>query len=186
MKETLQLVLDFDNTLFDTKQFFADASQVTSKLANMSLEQWYQVYKSFYFTKDGLSHYDFYAHLGTLDLSITAVENAIIGQAAGKDYLYKDVHPFLDGLPLRANTFVLTYGEDHFQRFKYKLSGLDLPIFTVLEPKGLWLARRFGAKNGIMIDDQPVLDLPGNFKNIMIDRQNRQVNSIKSLLEIVV
>lgn len=186
MKESLQLILDFDNTLFDTKQFFADASQVVCELADIPVEQWYQTYKSFYITESGLSHYDFYAHLGILALSATTVENAIIEYITGKDYLYDDVRPFLNSLPPHTEAIVLTYGEDRFQRFKYKISGLEMPIFTVLEPKGPWLARKFGPQKGVMIDDRPVADLPANFINIIIDRRSSSTNSNKTLLEISV
>jgi hypothetical protein len=91
------------------------------------------------------------------------------------DFCYEDAHPLLEtlaGLPLDVR--ILTFGDEGYQRYKLNtckaFKALGIPVYVVHEPKREFLAREFGAVQGVLIDDKHPLTLPDNWDEIWINR----------------
>lgn len=112
----------------------------------------------------------------------------------GPPVLYPDTAPFLTRLKqLKIPSFVVTYGETHWQELKIAASGLELPYFVMDRPeKGAFLAKfqdtaksfaipnhatgepAYYAGSLILIDDKPVAfhELPTNCSGYLMHRKS--------------
>ena len=168
--------LDLDRTLFKTDDFLSDISAIGAAMASLSQHEFISDSQQFrYLSKDNLSHYDFFAQLQHYGIeknkqTIDYVTNTL--RHAQKSYIYEDVSQFLVLLALKHyKIFVLTYGEDTYQRTKVSASEelLGVPVAVVLEHKRIHLTRTGG--RGVLFDDAVQELLPNGWRSELIDRQ---------------
>lgn len=134
-------VLDFDRTLFDTRQFwdhFAEAAAPILRADSTEPTELNEV--------PDPSSPNFSERLGRQALEGRFDE--LIPQLDG-NYLFDDVQPFLEATVPHAAVSVFSEGHHGWQGFKRKLSGLpeDLPWTVVESDKGRFLRRNLARRD---------------------------------------
>lgn len=172
----LAIILDLDNTVFQTRQFNDDLGPVLEAGFGVDSRRFRASVPDFYVAgKEGLRHYDFFGHVSQLGLDANEVEAYILECFAGRDYAYGDVPPFMDFLTKQVGSdllILLTYGESRFQQMKFKCvpSLGKLKYADTLQPKGDYIRENFSGRRGLIIDDKIVNGLQGGFRQIWLTR----------------
>lgn len=171
--------IDFDNTLFNTVDFYNDLEIIM---------------KNYGITSEMIDKYSNFNKLfSPIKLVNYCIEkyhinNEILNEInnhfkKANDYNYNDIDNFLVSIKKKGNRLVLlTYGNYLYQDLKIKNSGLakyfDEIIITEKEKDTLEL----DFKNGIFIDDNPTviskLLLKNPYKIIRIKRKNNRYSNI--------
>ena len=187
----LAVLVDLDKTTFRTHDFMADLAALLK--ARFGIEEYANLANNAHISGEGkLRYYDFHTHIEELGLDATEVEEVVIETFAGRDYSYEDVEAFIDFLLTRSGLAVhslLTYGETRFQNLKYRCAPAlgKLAYAATLLPKRHFITEHFPTQQGIIIDDKPIVGLPGNFKQVLLTRGEELVanSSYSSLDEVM-
>lgn len=172
----IAVVIDMDKTVVPTWEFMSDVAQALEAGFNVDQRQFYeQIDGRHIMGHDNLRHYDFFEHIRSLGFDDDEVEDYILQAFNGRDYVYDDVPQFLDFLSSEVKpdlVTLLTYGEHRFQHLKYKCAPTlgRLACVDILQPKGPYIEEHFANYRGVIIDDKPVANLPGNFKGVLLER----------------
>jgi hypothetical protein len=186
MSEPL-VIIDLDRTLFETDRFFDDFCRCLEEHFHVDVGKIQAEYRDFYeHGENDLRHYDFFRHLATIGLkaSDNEVEERLIEALSSNGYLYDDAEPFLDFLkPHNLEVLILTYGEERFQRLKYRcVPALGGYAFTsTLRPKPEYIANNFVGRVGVIVDDQSIPDVPEGFQSVWLQRGHRGEDVYSSL-----
>lgn len=158
----MNIVLDFDRTLFDTKLFaewmfteLAQRSGRTTEVIRREAESIYYIYSG------PLYYYDLFAQTQALfgeqaDVVLSDMRQKAI---ATKNFLFKDVRRSLSALHSCGDVSILTYGKEDYQLFKISLCAelLGVPAITVLGPKGPQLDAHFNRTvRCVFVDDKDI------------------------------
>lgn len=179
------VVLDFDRTLFDTGGYYEALKVWLSERYGISKQVLTDDYDAYHIKgESGLHHYDFFGQLESLGLAADEVEAAARRELCSDKYLLPDAPAFLKFLEDQpVEVLILTYGEERFQRLKHgcvpSLSGFRL--VAVLDDKSNYIAAELSGRQGIIIDDQKVEDLPAGFRHVWLQRDGAEPGSYTSL-----
>lgn len=170
------IAFDLDRVLFDTDAFTNDITDISHELCGVPRQQFaddatrYRV-----IGMHGLRHYDYAAQIAGYGVSINDIYPKVlreIGRLA-KQYVYPDVAEVLARCDTdQDNTFILTYGDDMYQRLKLEVSPQlhDIKSRIVLEPKGQYISASLPKSEGVLFDDTPQEWLPSGWEHVLIDR----------------
>jgi hypothetical protein len=158
----MNIVLDFDRTLFDTKTFadwffeeVAQRSGTTAKSIQDEAEATYFMYQG------TLWYYDMFAQLESIFGADSGLQLEAIKQKAlkTKNFLFDDFRRNFDALQHRGTITILTYGKENAQQFKLSLCPelRDIPVIIVMSPKGPHIEKHFDSKTRcVFVDDKDV------------------------------
>lgn len=170
------LAFDLDRVLFDTDAFSTDLGEISHELCNVSLDQFTADKARFRIVgKQGLRHYDFAAQVASYGASAVELYPRVLqrlGEFTNK-YVYPDVSQVLQVCDADCdNVFILTYGDDMYQRLKLEVSPTlhDLKSRIVLEPKGEFINSTLPGSQGVLFDDTVQEWLPAGWEHILVER----------------
>jgi hypothetical protein len=166
MKERL-IILDFDNTIFDSRQFYRDMSMVLQREFGIDAQEFTQEQPQYLLAED--HSYDFFHHIKARGLKRAEVSLVLRKQLGGGDYLYPDVIPFLETHhDEHTEVVILTVGVEDWQRFKLSFcpSLAHLVHHIISVHKGTHLAKHLKLND----DGRLGLDIiaPGLFWQILL------------------
>lgn len=156
----MNIVLDFDRTLFDTSYFadwFAEEVAERSGLAVELVKK--QAQETYYVYSGELYYYDMIAHLTAIFGADANTQLEEIRTKARKhtSFLFEDVQATLDALKEYGTLSILTFGKEDYQRFKLSLCPQleGIPAYIVQDAKGPHLAANFEpTERCVFIDDK--------------------------------
>lgn len=178
MSSNFVVYVDFDSTLFNTRQFSADLRKVIASKAQLPFDQ--VAADAARFRPHRLGGYDYVAHVRSYGLDAGAMWQQLDELARSRDYLYPDAAPFIAAL--RADGFdpkILSFGEERFQRIKivptlpaltHQTARQALSYAVVFEPKNGHIAALHPGERGVLVDDVADQKLPAGFSEIHLDR----------------
>jgi hypothetical protein len=156
----MNIVLDFDRTLFDT-QLFNEwlADEIAIRSGRSVGEVLKQAKEEFYVYNGDLYYYDIPGQIEAVFGSEAPKQLAAIKKKAlsHKSFIFSDVQRLFGALQKLGIVTILTYGIDGAQQFKLSLCPLfiDTPVIIVQTPKGPHLAANFDStKRCIFVDDK--------------------------------
>lgn len=136
-----------------------------------------------------------FAHLTRLGLNSNSVEECLLSTlpstARGANgYLYPDSPRFINFLRNTSEVddlSILTHGYLRPQEIKIALSRVvidDLRCAVTEEPKDIYLRANFQDKQGIIVDDKNIKNLPPNIVHALVDRDRTSEHGYDSLVTI--
>jgi hypothetical protein len=176
-------LIDYDWTLANTTESSDDLWLMIAEQSEIALEQVAADGAGFH--PSHLGGYDFTKHVDSYGLDEDELWEELdymAEVAADRNppaYLYSDSALFMRNLIRNGlSPSILTFGEDRFQRAKinpnldYLSDGTtyQIPVDTVMEGKGEFIARTYPNKKGVLVDDKPGQKLPDGFTEIQLDR----------------
>jgi hypothetical protein len=171
-------LVDFDWTLSNTTMSSDDLWYLMAERGDTTYEQAKIDGVAAHVDKRG--GYMFEKHIAKYGLDSVQMWKELDDLVRSHNYLYDDAIEFIQEL-LTAGMApeILTFGEDRFQRAKIvpilgKLSaGIseEMHIQTVMEPKGMYIARTYPGKRGVLVDDKDEQALPEGWTEIFLDRK---------------
>ncbi len=156
----MNIVLDFDRTLFDTKAFNEWlAEEIAVRSGKSRAEVLAQAEETFYIYNGDLYYYDIPAQLAAIFGDEAEKQLAAIKKKAltHQSFIFSDVQRLLGKLQERGKLTILTYGNEAAQRFKLSLCPqlADIPVVIVQTPKGSHLATNFNSRERcVFVDDK--------------------------------
>ncbi len=176
----IRIFLDFDDTLFSQKLFYAWLDDFLAQ---------YNVPKGTFQKSCDTYHAVLGAHIRLYDheghfKSITGrkwnfisaeIEAALLNSKT--DFCFPETHGFLEKLVQEGYApRILTYGDPAFQYFKINtcsvVQRLKIPKHVVTEEKSQFLAKEYPHGHGVLVDDKGPLNLPSNWTHIWLRRKN--------------
>lgn len=156
----MNIVLDFDRTLFDTKAFNEWlAEEIAVRSGKSRAEVLTQAQETFYIYNGDLYYYDIPGQLAAIfgdeaKKQLTAIKKKALEH---QSFIFSDVQRTLSKLQERGKLAILTYGNEAAQQFKLslcpKLAGI--PVIIVQTPKGPHLAANFdSSERCVFVDDK--------------------------------
>lgn len=171
------LYVDFDSTLFDTKQFSPDLFALISEWAQTSIEE-VAASTDKYITNPGLGGYDYVSHVTSFGLDPVTMWQELDKLLANKNYLYADSSRFIQGTSQKGfQPKILSFGETRFQMAKIApalplLTNNNRPEAIVIDyRKHEYIRKNHAGQKGALIDDVANQDLPKGFTEIHLDRK---------------
>lgn len=156
----MNIILDFDHTLFNVGEF-KQALWDRLALFEISLRQFNGTYRAI---KDEFGYYNYHEHLKVLAQNKKLDENDLLLSFqevidSAREFLYPDTKSFLDNLKKmpKKNLFLLTFGQDEFQQAKIGASGIKEyfdQIFDIQESKVEFFKSNQKVSDGILVDDR--------------------------------
>lgn len=186
MKNSVQtvplLLLDLDNTLFETSKFWQVFVYSLSKAAHVNVEQ-VDDREKFTKGKDKMRYTDYGGMLRQFKVSHAQVEDALKYECSGIDFLFPDAHILLNRISdvgHMADVSILTFGEPRFQKLKFDVVPelQEFPIYIVRELKYRHIAKNLAHRFGILIDDKPDQMLPDGWLEVHLDRKLSKVKEL--------
>lgn len=156
----MNIVLDFDRTLFDTTKFSLWFAAQVAKRSGKSPETITQeAAKAYYVYQGDLYYYDMQAHMGDIfGNQAEAMLDEIQALAkTSENFLFDDVRRTLADLRRYGKVTILTFGEEQYQKFKISLCSelADVPAAIVQSAKGPHLAEQFEPSvRCVFVDDK--------------------------------
>jgi hypothetical protein len=184
MKKLLDILcIDFDETLFNNQKFDSWIDEELAKDGYMERGGYEEQVDSYHQRLTPILRlYDHEKHFRDL----TGKEWAYIAGHLKTKLLtqsclfcYPDAHYFIERSREAVEDLrILSFGHGEFQRFKMGLCRVlnlyDLPIHIVDRPKSEFILEHFSKyESGVLVDDKYPLDLPANFKHVLIDRKGK-------------
>lgn len=178
MHDDFILYVDFDSTLYNTKQFAADHCALISKYANLSPAEVSSKLDQF-FSHPGLGGYDYSAHIQFYGLNQHIMWQQLEKLVRNNNYLYPDSARFIQKARLIGyDPKILSFGEKRFQLVKIMptlqiLAGKgsrQIEVIVVDRKKYEHIRSLHKGQRGVLIDDVPNQDLPAGFTEIHINR----------------
>jgi hypothetical protein len=188
MSSNFVVYVDFDSTLFNTRQFSADLRKVIASKARLPFDQ--VAADAAHFRPHRLGGYDFVAHVCSYGLDPEDMWQQLDTLARSRDYLYPDAAPFIAAL--RADGFdpkILSFGEERFQRIKivptlptltHQTDTQALAYTVVFEPKNGHIAALHPGEQGVLVDDVADQKLPAGFSEIHLDRSQPETTLLQT------
>lgn len=167
------VLLDYDRTIFDADRFFADAQQVLEHRYGLRTGQLTDEYIEYCQWQNGIRYYDLFRHIAAHTIDDHGAELVLARELSKNNYVYPDVLPFIEALqPLVERIAYLTHGTERYQQFKRRMAPRlpGLPFYVTLLPKGQFITEQCGVTQGIIVDDKPIPNLPGNFVQAWLGR----------------
>ncbi len=182
--QTRIVALDLDRTLFDTELFANTLAELSAQLIGISPVIFkdemihYKVGQD-----DGLQYYDYFGHMASHTMQIHGTIRTQLVDAlrkANDSYVYEDAVLFLEKLHSQhVQSFILSYGEERYQRLKYEVSPElhSLEVYVTLQDKAEWLATNYALPNtGVLVDDKDAYGtLPSNWKLCLLQRDAGEI-----------
>ncbi len=190
------VVLDLDRTLFDTNGFMDDTAEALETYFHVDAKKFTRDIPNYYVqTSENLRAYDMFAHLTDLALNSDAVEDCLLSTLplttrGANGYLYPDSPRFINFLrnnPEVNDLSILTHGYSRPQGIKIALARTvidDLRSVVTEEPKDIYLRANFQDKQGIIVDDKDIENLPPNIIHALVDRDRTSKHGYDSLVTI--
>jgi hypothetical protein len=156
----MNIVLDFDRTLFDTKLFNEWlADEIAIRSGRSVGEVLKQAEEQFYIYNGDLYYYDIPGQILAVFGNEAAKQLEAIKKKAlaHQSFIFSDVQRTLARLQERGKLTILTYGNDAAQQFKLSLCPqlAGIPVIIVQTPKGPHLATNFDSNERcVFVDDK--------------------------------
>ncbi len=181
--EDLNVRVDFDLTLFNSKHFAADLWQNIAWHSGVTVEQVAADGATFH-VDPVLGGYEFDKHTASYGLDPNVMWSELDDIVRSTDYLFDDSIPFMTELRgNRYNPRILSFGEDCFQRAKIipylgRLAGNEdgqikvneIGLDVVFRRKAEHIAEKHPNERGVLVDDVPNQGLHEGFVEVHIDR----------------
>lgn len=170
------IAFDLDRVIFNTDKFSKDVTEISAELCRVSAEQFKKDSQSFRIKGDiGLHHYDYAAQLASYGANIADVYPVLLKSLTthAKTYIYNDVVRVIEQCQMdNEDIFILTYGEDMYQKLKLKVCPqLDaITSYVILQTKGEFIDKKFPESSGVLFDDTYQEWLPSGWQHVTVDR----------------
>jgi hypothetical protein len=178
------LLLDLDRTLFKTDDFLEILFKQISLINGKQISEIADVFYSYRNNPDARTRVaDYDNSLETLRVPKTQLEKELLHSITPDLLLYDDVKDFVGSLKKQKlyDYKVLTLGEPWSQQLKVKLCPFigDLILEVVNIRKNQYIAKKYAARCGILVDDVHNQELPANWLEVHVDRKHSSIKPIK-------
>lgn len=178
----MKIIFDFDHTLFSVKNFYEVFENEFQKIG-VSKKLFKETFEK---AKEGEKPYNPEKQFQLIvqkkpEISFKEFkENFEKVLSNANDFLYPDVEPFLQKIENKFDLFLLSYGEDKFQREKIEKSGIAQffkKVFITPDINKVSTFKRILRKNEkvIFVDDNPAAlsAIKKKFPKVITIRMNR-------------
>jgi hypothetical protein len=168
------LFVDFDSTLFNTKDYMLSTWQAVAAHYGLDVAHEMARVPEFYRQIGDLRTYYFDDHIHDVlpGEPLDNIARVAYEALKDRDFLYSDAQEIFTWRTLGCEVRILTFAEPWTQHLKFNLVPAfdEFPRDIVLEEKGQFIARTFPGVRGWLVDDRINNGLPEGVKGVWLNR----------------
>ena len=172
----MKLVIDFDDTIFDTNRFKRERLFPCLKKYDISAEVFeknYEKYRQNNHIYDIYQHLEFFKKESNLDIDI---ESVIYEISNGLESFVFPEYLNIFKKYGRENIFILTQGDENFQQLKIKRSEVDKKVEEVLIVDSTKQEKKEDIS--LLWPNETILFIDDKFKNLSFETENKNIRRI--------
>ncbi len=169
------LLLDLDNTMFRTADFWSDFAVALARAINKPDITFLEDYDAFTIGEGKLRFTDYDRILSNVNITDDQVREYLLPLVVGKSFLFDDAIALLSELPLIVQNYevrIVTFGQQSFQQLKLDFAPelKDIEADIIQDVKARYISTVFANRTGVLVDDKPKQELPPGWTELHIDR----------------